>query len=90
MGLQTSSRSDDCEGIMARVILSKEQQTELPQDDDMVEICDHEGRHLGWFIRNYAPMDDCPYTEEELARRKTEKGGRPLADIWRDLEAQAS
>ena len=51
-----------------------------------VEVCDEAGRILGRFIPGHpAEVDGCPYTAEELERFQQETGGRPLADIWKDL-----
>jgi len=51
-----------------------------------VEAHDESGRVLGRFTPGSpAEADGCPYTEEELRRFQQETGGRPLADIWKDL-----
>jgi len=55
-----------------------------------VEIVDESGRILG----RYVPQGKDTATEgqisaEELARRRQEPGGRPLAEILADLEKQA-
>lgn len=71
---------------MTKLVLSNEQMREFGRTDD-IEVCDPSGRHLAWF-RRYNPMDDCPYTEEELRKEAGRRDGRPLADIWRDLEAR--
>ena len=56
-----------------------------------VELCDESGRILG----RYVPVANCEdrtqpqISDEEMSRRKQETGGRPLADILRDLENRA-
>jgi hypothetical protein len=59
-----------------------------------LEFRNESGRVLGHFIPALKPAvqphpeDGCPYTAEELQRMRNEKGGRPLAEIWRELGAK--
>lgn len=57
-----------------------------------VELTDATGRVLGRFLpENYGklpPGVKSPFTEEELAERRKDRSGRPLADILRDLEGR--
>jgi hypothetical protein len=58
-----------------------------------MELCDESGRVVGHFV----PVLDTPIasgsepqiSEEEIQRRLQEGGGRPLADILKDLEKLA-
>ncbi|MBI1902733.1 MAG: hypothetical protein HYS13_16660 [Planctomycetia bacterium] len=56
-----------------------------------VELCDASGRIVGQFVPSpqstaiSRPEDGCPHTEEELQAARREKGGRPLAEIWKSL-----
>ena len=54
------------------------------------EVKDDNGVLLGHFYSVVTPESidqyECPLSEEELLRRSQEGGGRPLADILRDLE----
>ena len=56
-----------------------------------VELKDPSGKVLGVFVPEglgkLPPDVKSPFSEDELAeRRKAPKVGRPLADIWRDIE----
>lgn len=54
-----------------------------------LEVCDEAGRSLGHFLPNgmyakllYAAVEAaCPFSPEELARRRQEREGKPLAEI---------
>lgn len=51
-----------------------------------IEVRDESGRALGRFLpAPSADADGCPYSAEELRRFQQETGGRPLADVWKDL-----
>ncbi len=54
------------------------------------EVRDENGTLVGYFRSAVTPESvdqyECPLSEEELLRRSQEGGGRPLADILRDLE----
>jgi hypothetical protein len=53
------------------------------------EVRDERGVLWGYFQPAVSPETlaqyECPLSEEELERRAQEGGGRPLADILRDL-----
>jgi hypothetical protein len=55
-----------------------------------VQVCDPGGRPLGWFIPASEEEEyvgyECPLTKEQLDEIAKAGGGRPLADILRDLE----
>lgn len=57
-----------------------------------LELCDGSGRVLGYVTPAPDPAlyegVDSPTPEEELDRRSREGGGRPLAEILRDLGRQ--
>jgi hypothetical protein len=55
-----------------------------------VELIDETGRRLGHFVpaRITSPGDDCPYSPEELDQMQSERGGRPLKEIWKSLGAK--
>jgi hypothetical protein len=60
-----------------------------------LEICDEGGQTVGHFLPPgvykkfvYAALAaECPYSAEDLARMQQETGGRPLAELWRELGA---
>lgn len=64
----------------------------LAAADAPLEVCDSSGRVLGYYSPASAdplPVFEMSITPEEVARRLAAGGGRPLADILRDLEARA-
>ena len=58
--------------------------------DHGVQLCDKAGRPLGWFVPAQDEDDyvgyECPLTKEQIDEIAKAGGGRPLADILRDLE----
>lgn len=61
-----------------------------------VEFIDESGRPVGHFLPQdvyqkmlYAWVESqCPFSKEELERRRRETGGRSLKEIWKDLGVQ--
>jgi hypothetical protein len=55
-----------------------------------VELVDRGGRRLGHFVPagSTESSAECPYSSEELARMREERGGRTLPQIWNSLEAE--
>lgn len=57
-----------------------------------VILFDPSGRKLGRFVPEPTTWDEarvidgCPYSVEELEAMRKETGGRPLAEIWKELE----
>ena len=53
-----------------------------------LELCDSEGRVLGHFLpeSDYKKMlygsVEVPYSDEEISRRRAQKGGSTLREIW--------
>lgn len=74
-----------------QIIVDSHMRAQLAGLNGPVSICDDAGNVLGIFAPN--PPDyskiKIPYTEEELDAARKETGGRPLADILRDLEASS-
>lgn len=58
-----------------------------------VELKDPSGSVLGRFVADnrfkLPPGVKSPFTEEQLQELRKQRGGRPLADILRDLEKRA-
>jgi len=58
---------------------------------DVVEFCDESGKTLGYFHPLIDPAAaeakglECPFSREELERRRGKRTGRPLKDILKDL-----
>jgi hypothetical protein len=78
---------------MTRVVLDDATLAKLVHVTQTVDLCDPKGRVIGRFV----PIIDAAryvgrepdITEEELQRRERQGGGRPLAEIMRDLEKGA-
>jgi hypothetical protein len=75
---------------MDRIILDQTIWSILRKATDDAELCDAAGRVVGYFTPSTDPAlyagVESPTSPDELLRRKQEGGGRPLADILRDLE----
>jgi hypothetical protein len=59
--------------------------------EESVELCGADGRILGRFLpeKEYREIlygsVEIPYSDEEIARRRAERGGRTLEEIWKQL-----
>jgi hypothetical protein len=79
---------------MTRVTLDSETSTKLGSSSGPVELCDGSGRLLGYFqpvlsqSENEQLLAECPFTEEELQRRRGVRTGRPLAEILAGLQGR--
>jgi len=76
---------------MTKLVVDEVFGTRLKSLETAVEICDEAGRMIGYFqpVLSGAPSGDapeCPIPDEEIERRRQQRGGRPLADILADLE----
>ena len=72
---------------MSIVVLDQQATERLQAVTDRAEVRDASGRILGLFTP-FATLIP-PMSRDELDRRAAEPGGRPLADILRDLETRA-
>ena len=75
---------------MATVVLELESETRLRGFQDVVEVCDHSGKRIGFFhpatdLETPRLKDLSPFTDEEILARCQQLEGRPLADILIDL-----
>ena len=75
---------------MTRITVDESMMKTLDQFAEPVELFDPSGRMIGQFLPASSlpikrPTDNCPVSEEELQRIRSQKGGRPLAEIWKDL-----
>lgn len=73
---------------MNRIVLQPSSSDEFRGISVPSEVYDLAGNKLGTFMPQYVGYE-CPTSEEELDRIEKQGGGRPLADILRDLEKQA-
>ena len=77
---------------MSKVIVDETLRSRLNGLNEEIELCDESGRTLGHVLPVdaykkllYASFENPPFTAEEVERRRNEKGGRPLAEIWKRL-----
>ena len=76
---------------MPLVILPDSMKAKFLAADGPVECCTADGTVVGYFTPTGAKKYDLDpgISEEEMERREAAGGGRPLADILRDLEKRA-
>ena len=78
---------------MSKVIVDDELRAKLNGLSAEVELCDAGGRPLGYVVtpEEYRKLlylrAASRHTDEEVERLRQQTGGRPLADIWKDLGA---
>lgn len=76
---------------MTRVVVDSVLQAKLGGMNDFVVLCDEAGRTIGYYhpatpwpgagpIKDFSPLRD-----EDVRELQKQEGGRPLADILRDL-----
>jgi hypothetical protein len=76
---------------MTKFVVDDALGTKLKSLEGLVEVCDEAGHTIGVFQPILSASDlgergRCPIPDEEIERRRQERGGRPLADILADLE----
>ena len=76
---------------MTQIVLSESQWAELQSSPLPAQLCDPNGRLIG-MCYPLAPSDSplysrhkSPLSEEELARRRAEPGGKSLAEFWKEM-----
>ena len=75
---------------MTKIILDKQTRANLRDLQETLQFVDESGQLLGLFTPSVDPGLLKPQIgEEEIKRRLAQGGGRPLADILRDLEKGA-
>jgi hypothetical protein len=78
---------------MSSLVLEQSSIDQLRTVEAPVEVRDAAGTLVGFFYPAVAPETvdqyECPVSEEELLRRARQGGGRPLADILRDLRNES-
>jgi hypothetical protein len=73
---------------MSQIVVDAALREKLRSNGDVVAICDEKGELLGVF--HQAPLPGgcpSPHSREDIQRFREEKGGRPLAEILKELEA---
>lgn len=79
---------------MTRVMIDETTRKKLRDLREPLEVCDDSGHVLAYLT----PAEDrsiydqlvCPTSDEEIDRREHEGIGRPLTEIWADLERRAT
>jgi len=74
---------------MNRIIVDSTVKAQLVGFGEPIEVVDETGHSLGHFVPSMTARasDECPYSAEDLARMRSQQGGRPLPEIWRSLGA---
>lgn len=78
---------------MTQIVIDEALRSKLNGCDQDMALVDAKGQPLGHFVPEgmyrkllYAWVESqCPYSKEELERRKQETGGRSLKEIWKSL-----
>jgi hypothetical protein len=75
---------------MTQITIDASTVAKLKDVREMAELRDEGGRIVGHFVPG-PPRDAngniiIPISDEEIERRSQQQGGRPLKDIFRDLE----
>jgi hypothetical protein len=78
---------------MKRLVIEDSAAQPFAEAADAVQVCTQSGQILGYFTPTcdtsvYDELES-PCSEDELRDRLREGGGRPLADILRDLESRS-
>jgi hypothetical protein len=79
---------------MVRYTLDSETCRRLGEAMQTVELCDVEGRVIGFFLPEGAPRGvppaglQVPLTADEIKRRRENRSGRTLDEILRGLESR--
>ena len=76
---------------MTQITVDESLQQRLGGLSEPVELCGADGRILGRFLPEdeyrailYGSVE-IPYTDEEIAKRRAERGGCSLEEIWKRL-----
>jgi hypothetical protein len=78
-------------GVMSKMVLDAETQERLKELKTPVELCDAAGETFGHFLPQKVYQEiigtwaSAQFTEEQVHAALQQTGGRPLADIWKDL-----
>ncbi|MFN0055575.1 MAG: hypothetical protein ACKV0T_25795 [Planctomycetales bacterium] len=75
---------------MTQIVLDRNAVEKLAGRSERVEICDDQGRRIGYFEPDPSGFADCqftvPFSTEELRRARLEPVGRTLPEILADLD----
>ena len=76
---------------MAKLIVDASMRAKLNNLDELSEICDQSGQTLGYFYPTVVTSGSenetlCPFSIEEIERRRKQRTGRPLREILENLD----
>jgi hypothetical protein len=77
-----------------KVLVDDQLRDRFREVHEAVELRDAAGRTYGYYHpaleahEHHPGPGPSPFSDEELARRQSLPGGRPLSEIWRDLAAR--
>lgn len=66
---------------MIRIVITAEQASQLDQSNELVEIVDEHGNHLGFFTQPFSQAEIL----EAKRRSSSENGGRTTAEVLNRL-----
>ena len=75
---------------MTRVVIDAQTWANLRDQKGLLELCDPSGQTLAYYqpaVRVGVVKDGkicSPYTDEEIEQRRHQKGGRTLAEFWKE------
>ncbi len=75
---------------MTRVVIDDQTWADLSGQNGLLELCDSSGRTLAYFqpvVRTGIVEGGkvrSPYSDEEIEQRRHQKGGRTLAEFWKE------
>jgi hypothetical protein len=76
---------------MSRLTVDAAMREKLCKGGDCVEVCDEAGQVFGVFYQTRPGLLSkglrSPFTEEQIQQFRKEKGGRPLAEVLKELGA---
>jgi hypothetical protein len=77
---------------MGKITLNPDLRSKLNGLTETLEVCDESGTPIGMFL----PLGEykkllrrevaVPFTEEQIRRLRNQQGGRPLAEIMKELQ----
>ena len=72
---------------MTRIMLEPDVESRLSGFQEAVEVCDHDGRLIGYFHPARSLRELSPLSDSEVEKLRGQTGGRLLPDILKDLQA---
>jgi hypothetical protein len=81
-------RDFSLEFIMRRIVIDATLESKLRACKDPVEMTDEAGQTIGHYLALLYRLAEkqCPYSAEQLAAMRAEKGGKSLSEFWQTTE----